>query len=471
MRQKRANNMTTYTQLQAQAKALGIKANQKASVLQLAIDNASKVNPFEQFNKELAVAVATVEATYVAPQANPASAKMQKFLLDMRTRHHIATTPEEIALLSFKQVREELQELQSRPAPATPSQMEKINTIIAEMQAHGANINISAEKLASLTGGREGTASKLIDFLMQKKGALNIVSPASEAQINTIAEWFLCPDIPFEDFNINKKVLMPDVSATAWRFLSVEEFKAELTAKLTRSDASRLIDAHRAVFYTWKQSRITKAQMKHIRELDERLASIESQAEVTFAVDLDGEIVEVATAKKNTYNPRAHEPLTEHQLMQLSNKEATTLIDQMKKEQTERYASIDASPAQQDLQDKVAGFDDRTGVGRAKNENDARSNEFHRMSDLIFKLEAVAGQESEGLHELVQEVLIDGGGNYEHAKNEIKAFMHLCVNHQNKERAYQTSGTLLQIAEATIIGTAIAEEVGAEIQKQYSEAV
>jgi hypothetical protein len=305
---------------------------------------------------------------------------------------------------------------------------------------------------------------------MQKKGALNIVSPASEAQISTIAEWFLCPDIPFEDFNINKKAMMPSVSPTAWRFLSIEEFKAELTAKLTRSDASRLIDAHRAVFYTWKQSRITKAQMKHIRELDERLASIESQAEVTFAVDLDGEIVEVATAKKNTYNPRAHEPLTEHQLMQLSNKEATTLIDQMKKEQTERYASIDASPAQQDLQDKVAGFDDRTGVGRAKNENDARSNEFHRLSDLIFKLEAVAGQESD-LHDLIKEVLIDGGGNYEHAKNEIKAFMHLCVNHQNKERAYQTSGTLLQIAEATIIGTAIAEEVGAEIQKQYSQAV
>lgn len=468
--------MTTYTQLQAQAKALGIKANQKAEVLKVLIAQATPatpVNPFEQFAKDVAEIAVEAEATYVKPvvNANPASPKMQKFLLDMSARHNTGKTVEDIALMSFTDVRNELQRLQALPAPPTPSQMEKIASIIAEMQAHGAQINISSEKLASLTGGREGTASKLIDFLMQKKNALNIVSPASEAQVNTIAEWFLCPDIPFEDFNIDKKAPMPEVSATAWRYLTVEEFKAQLAEKLTRSEASRLIDAHRAVFYTWKSSRITKAQMKHIRELDERLASIESQAEVTFAVDLDGEIVEVATAKKNTYNPRAHEPLTEHQLMQLSTQEATTLIDQMKKEQQERYASIDASPAQQDLQDKVAGFDDRTGVGRAKNENDARSNEFHRLSDLIYKLEAVAGQESEGLHELVQEVLVDGGGNYEHAKNEIKAFMHLCINHQNKERAYQTSGTLLQIAEATIIGTAIAEEVGAEIQAQYSEAV
>jgi hypothetical protein len=470
--------MTTYTQLQAQAKALGIKANQKAEVLTalIAQHNAinAPVNPFEQFNNEVsALAERLTQEEAIAPKVNPnpASVKMQKWALDLSKRHNQTTTAEEIAMMSFTQVRDLISELQHRPSPASPSQMLKINETIAEMQAHGAKINISAEKLNSLTGGREGTASKMIEFLMQQKAKLNIVAPASEAQINTIAEWFLCPDIAFEDYNIERKVSMPSVSPTAWRFMTPDEFKTQLQEELSRSEASKMIDQYRAVFYEWKKSRITKAQMNHIRQLDERLASIESQAEVTFAVDQDGNIIEVATANKNTYNPRAHEPLTEHQLMQLSYKEASTLIDQMKKEQSERYASISQSKDQQDLQDKVAGFDERTGVGRAKNENDARSNEFHRLSDMIYALEAVAGQESEGLHELIQEVLIDGGGNYEHAKNEIKAFMHLCINHQDASRAYKTSGTLLQIAEQTTIGTAIAQEVGNEIQAQYSEAV
>jgi hypothetical protein len=249
------------------------------------------------------------------------------------------------------------------------------------------------------------------------------------------------------------------------------EFKEQITAKLTRSDASRLIDAHRADFYTWKKTRVTQAQMNHIRQLDERLASIESQAEVTFAVDQDGNITEVSTAKKNTYNPRAHEPLTEHQLMQLSYKEASTLIDQMKKEQTERYSSISQSKDQQDLQDKVAGFDDRTGVGRAKDENQARSNEYNRLADLIYKLEAVAGQENEELHALIKEVLVDGGGDSNHAKQEIKAFMHLCVDRQNRNRALMTAGSMQQIAEDTIIGTAIAEEVVAEVMEEFAEAI
>ena len=473
--------MTTYTQLQAQAKAFGIKANQKASVLvELIAQHTAttspsvKVNPFEAFNNDVqAIAERLTQEAVVAPKKNPnpASEKMQKWLLDLSKRHNQATTAEDIAQMSFTQVRDAIGELQHKPAPASPSQMQKIHETIAELVAHGMNIRISQEKLSSLTGGREGTGSKMIEFLLQQKSKLNIVAPASEAQMNTIAEWFLCPDIPFEDFQINKKVMMPDVSPTAWRFLTPDEFKAELAEGLTRSDASRMIDQYRATFYEWKKSRITKAQMSHIRQLDERLASIESQAEVTFAVDQDGTVIEVSTANKNTYNPRAHEPLTEHQLMQLSTKEATTLIDQMKKEQMERYASISQDKNQQDLQDKIAGFDERTGVGRAKNENDARSNEFHRLSDMIYALEAVAGQESEGLHELIQEVLIDGGGNYEHAKNEIKAFMHLCINHQDASRAYKTSGTLLQIAESTTIGTAIAQEVGDEIQAQYSKAV
>lgn len=466
--------MTTYTQLQAQAKALGIKANQKAEVLVAEIKNA-QANPFNTFKSEMHTladkmqAEHDAKATVVTRPRGGITEKQEKYLSDLRNRHHVPLTG--IELLTFAQANQEISALRDRPAPASDAQLEKIGNIMEEMRQHGAKISISEEKINSLTGGRDGTASKMIEFLNAKKAELNIVAPASEAQVKTISEWFLCPDIPFEDFNVTKKVMMPDVSATAWRYFTPEEFKAEITSAMTKQEASRFIDQYRGTFYDWKKTRITQAQMKHIRQLDERLANIESQAEVTFAQDLDGNVVEVSTANKNTYNPRAHEPLTEQQLMQMSFKEASTLIDQMKSEQSERYASIDKSQDQQNLQDKFAKFDELTGVGSAKNANDARSNEFHRLSDLIYKLEAVAGQQNEELHALIQEVLVDGGGNADIAKTELKAFMHLCVDRANKERAYRTAGALLQIAEDTVIGTAIAEEVNTEVETEYAEAV
>ncbi len=426
-------------------------------------------NPFAKFTgevTEVAERLTKEQETPVVPVRGTIKDGQIKYLTDLRIRFGIST--DDVLSLSTQQAYEEISELSKRPAPASASQLEKINTIIGELTTAGMRINISQEKMSTLTGGKDGTASQLITFLLSKRQEAGVTSPASTAQIDTIASWFLCPDIPFENLEITKKVSMPDISPTAWRLMTPEEFVAELTAKLNREQASKFIDDNRASYYQWKKTRITDSQVKYIRQLDERMANIESQAEVTFAVDMEGNLVEVSTAKKNTYNPRAHEPLTDIQIGQLSYQEASTLIDQMKSELSERRSSISTDDSQQTLEDKVHAFSERTGTGIAKTENDARSREYAKLTDLIFKLEAVVGQENPELHDMIQEVLIHDTGCADSVAQEIKSFMHLAVDRQDKARAYRTAGALLQIAEETEVGSSIAEMVNSEVQEEYA---
>src|SRR6185312_5542042 len=101
------------------------------------------------------------------PPKRSASPKQITFLTDLRTRYNIPV--EDIASLSAKEVYDEIQELMKRPAPVSPSQMEVINKTIEELRLAGMKINISDEKIASLSGGKEGTASKMINFLFTKR--------------------------------------------------------------------------------------------------------------------------------------------------------------------------------------------------------------------------------------------------------------------------------------------------------------
>lgn len=479
----------TYKELQAWAKDNGIKANQSQAVLSQLHAEAhapqEDVNPFEAY-----LPTQRPQQPTRSTNAFPPSVKTLQFLSDLRTRHRRSLVG--LDTISYSEAQAEIKELQALPTPASDKQLEIIANTIKELNDAGDKINISQAKLHSLTGGREGTGSKMIEWLFARRQSLNIQQPPSDSQLDTLTEWFLCPDIPFESLSIavedeikpganmsdshtdtvcvEKKVLMPHVSATAWRWMLPEEFKAELKAKLTRSQASKLISEYRGTFYTWKSSRTTKAQMDHIRRLDQRLANIESQAEVTFGIDQDGNVEEVSTSKKNTYNPRAHEPLSDIQLAQLSVEEAKILIDQMHSELNETYASIDNNAEQVHLNDKIRSFDERTGAGVAKTINDARIFEYTKLSDLIYKLEAVVGHANDELHDMIKETLIDGAGDSIHVTHKIREFMLLAVDNSSRERALRTSGALLQLTEDTEIGTKIAQRVSNETQAKYSRA-
>lgn len=453
----------TYKELQAWAKDNGIKANQAREELERLHAEAHaptvEANPFEAYMPQQQTS---------APRGNafPPSAKVLAYLTDLRTRHNRSL--EGLSTISYTEAQKEIDELRLLPAPASAKQLEIIRKTIAEMNEQGAKVNISEQKIASLTGGREGTASKLIDFLFTQRQRLSIEAPPSDNQIDRLVEWFACPDIPFENYGVEKKIPMPHVSEKAWRHMLPDEFKEELRTKMTRAQASQLIDAHRTDFYNWKSSRITQNQMKYIRQLDERLARVVSTQEVNYAIDNEGNIIEVGKSNANTYAPRAHEPLSDFQLMMLSVTEAEKYIDQMRSELKETYPSIDNSSSQQDLNDKVQSFSDRTGTGSAKTQNDARIREFSTLNDLIYKLEARIGFENAELHDMVKEVLIDGAGDSIACKNAIREFMHLAVDMTSKERAFKSAGALLQLTEDTEIGTKIAMEVNTSVQAEFS---
>lgn len=377
-------------------------------------------------------------------QVTPASPKQSQYLVDLRTRFSIST--EGIEALSFQEVRAEIEVLRARPMPPSPAQMDVIHKTIKELQESGMNINISAEKIASLTGGREGTGSKMIEYLFTLRQDTADVAALSDAQATTISGYYFCPDIAFEDYDVQKRIMMPAVSEKAWRRMTEDEFMAEIKSKFTRQQASKFIDDNREVFYTWKRTRITSNQMKYVRELDERLAKIYTSKQVNFAV-VDGEIIEVDMPTAGDRMPtRAHEPLTEQDLQQLSFEEASTLIDQMRHDLNRTFES-ESDTTQQELQDKLAGFSERNGTGNAKNEADAMSLELVKLGDLIYKLEAVVGSESPELHDMVKEVFIHQVTTADVLVEELRDFMSIAIDDSSDTRLKQSYGALMNMCE------------------------
>jgi len=240
------------------------------------------------------------------------------------------------------------------PDPASPRQLDKIKELETEIiSAGGAMKPMTQATLDSLTGGREGTASSLIQMLFDTRNELSETAPITEPQLKIIVEWFLCPDIPFESFSseevYDKKELANDnesrtitieidrriaLEDNLWRLMTVDEFESEIKSKLTKKRASKFIDAYRGVFYDWKKTRITESQVKYIRELELRLANITTPKAVEWAF-VDGEMVEM---KANTvdynddWNPMAYQPMDELVLAQLSYEDASKWIDNLKTE-------------------------------------------------------------------------------------------------------------------------------------------
>jgi len=154
--------------------------------------------------------------------------------------------------------------------PASPGQMETILKKVENLRKIG--YEFTPPPMEQLTGGYGGTASSLIEFLIKKETELGAKAEPSEGQITYIRDMLLCPDVPFEDYDIQKKVILEESEGkskgkTEWRFMSENEFEEEIRSKLTRKEASRLIDTYRGAFAEWRRTRIRPGQANHIREV------------------------------------------------------------------------------------------------------------------------------------------------------------------------------------------------------------
>lgn len=353
---------------------------------------------------------------------NLATPSQKRFYMDLCERKRVR--PKDIDKMTFDAMSKEIEQLRALPDPASQRQIDKILELQKEIVDLGGELKpITQATLNSLTGGREGTASALIQTLFDMRTNMNDVASPSDAQLQIIVEWFLCPDIPFEQHGVEKKVWLDHLNsystdvdtpekleARRWRYVTPSEFAERIKAKMTRRDASAFIDQHRGTFYEWRKTRTTQQQIRYIRELEERLSDTYVPQQVEYAV-VDGEIVQVTKrSSREQYNAPAYTPLEDMQLAQMSYEQASEWIDRLKMEldrknnyQNEVDSVEDVfGSAQADFNEKMMVRNENM---RVNDQETAKINEFNKMNDLVFAVEAVLGYKSDEIHDMVGELL------------------------------------------------------------------
>jgi len=355
---------------------------------------------------------------------NRPTPRQQQYYIDLCERKRIK--PKDINSFTFDTLRAEIEQMRAMPDPASPRQIEKIRELEKEIIELGGELKPITEKfINSLTGGREGSASSFIQTLFDMRTSMNDVAKPSDAQLQIMVEWFLCPDIPFEQYGVEKRVYLEHLSSYStdvdtpdkleqrlWRYVTPTEFAQRISERITRKDASAFIDRYRGVFYEWRKTRVTQQQVRYIRELEDRLSNTYVPPQVEYAV-VDGEVMQVTKpSSRIQYNAQAYTPMEEMQLAQMSYEQGSEWIDRLKNEVDRRntYQNMHDEvedvfgSAQQDFEDKMTMRDENR---RANDLADAKIDEFNKMKDLVFSVEAVLGYNNDEIHDMIQEMLME----------------------------------------------------------------
>ena len=276
--------------------------------------------------------------TFAGNQEKLATLPQIKYYTDLCEQKQVQ--PVDVSNITSKKIHALIDELKSM---AIVSIHQKI---MIDRLCEETGTTIPIEILKKLTGGKDGSASKLIEQLLERKRSMGNQLPPTEAQVKFLQDMFLCPDVAFEEFGIQKK---RKISDDTYVLMTPSEFAEEVKAKIHMSEASNFIDKHRGVFFTWKNSRVTLEQIKYIRQLEERLSTKREAIAIEFAISETGEVVELPHNKPvsevNLYNP-----LTELELMQMGKKSAEEYINILKADlnKTELYTGFEAEMSRQD---------------------------------------------------------------------------------------------------------------------------
>ena len=311
--------------------------------------------------------------TFAGTQEKLASLAQVKYYTDLCEQKNV--TPVDTSNISSKDIRILIDELKTI-VTVSKSQVEMLKRLGEET-----NVDITQELINKLTGGREGSASKLIEQLLERKRSMGNTLPPTEAQVKFLTDMFLCPDIPFEEFGIQKKRQIAD---DTFVLMTPSEFASEVASKIHMSEASAFIDKHRGVFFTWKSSRATLEQIKYIRSLEERLSTKREAVAIEFAISETGEVVELPHAKPvneiNLYNK-----LTDMQLAQMGKKSAEEYINILKADlnKTELYTGFEAEAGRKDETFEELRIEDISNESTLED----------LLTDSMYKLSAMLGYE------------------------------------------------------------------------------
>ena len=282
------------------------------------------------------------------------------------------------------------------------AQKKRIADDIGKLESIG--VQLKLPEIDKLTGGMDGTASKLIykleEIIKSKQGLF----PATENQVSSMSLMFLCPDVPFEDYGISRKVELP---GNMWRRKSPQEFMESLK-ELTFEEASEIIGKYKPAFQEWSYTRISNAQVKRIQQLELRLAEDYANQEVV-EIEVDGEIIDLTPSKSKRMKGEVYKPLDLEQLLQFSKAEADEFIKQLERETTRsRESSLDTS---EQFEFTIVHKDDDLA--------------YEEAISLLYQLQAIAGWDSEEILDAftIRLVQDDSPESFSENKKVIREFM------------------------------------------------
>ena len=277
------------------------------------------------------------------------------------------------------------------------SQMKLIEQKVANL----ATMNVEVTIPNNLQGGFGGTAAQFIEALIQLEKEHYDEAKPTDAQLQTIVGYYLCPDVAFEEYSISRRIEM-DTFPGAWRRPTPQEFAEQVKEKMSRREASAFIDKFRGDFYTWSKTRIRPEQIKMIRDLEERFKSPNGRVLET-AVTIGGQSF-TFTADKHEMPIVEYIALDDLQIKMMSVEDASRFISMLKAELSNKslYTFGETS-------DGKNTFEEIRNTSKTK--VDAQEAELKDLVRICFKLEAVAGYKLPDLHELVDEITVeyDGG--------------------------------------------------------------
>lgn len=362
----------------------------------------------------------------------PASEGMIKWAQDIARRFRFNFTEQDvnnIATMTRTQVQTIIDEYRYKDAPISPKQEQLIHDTCEEIRNIAsvadvpteykgwANLNVPTEVIAGLTAGQHGTGSELIEKLFAMRKVLNPYRPLTDKQAQMILGWFFCPDVPFEDYEISKKV--------DGRLMTPDEFMVELKSKMVSADASFFIDQYMPVVREWEQTRCSQQQRGMIRTLESRMMDLSVGVKKEWAWnDETMQMEEVYQKRQVQYNPIAYEAMPEEFLLQMSKDDAEKYINQLRIELRRPIGgSIDNNPIQQQYEDKMQQ--------RGKNAMDASIKEYNAINDITFKLDAISCFSNDELREDLEESMVHGVGSKSKALAKVQEYIELVVEELN----------------------------------------
>ena len=356
-------------------------------------------------------ATATQENASTVTGRKPTSGQL-KYYTDLCKQRNL--DPKDTSAMNFDQVSDMIKELQ-KFYPASASQIDLIKDKVSILAKMLSDMNFNDEQISmfeqdpnnlahvitaqilrdtlhlqpiieSLTGGRTGTASSLIEKLILAENYFKDKQPVTESQVDQIISMFLCPDVDFETHGLSRRIDI-DIEEGTWRKPTPEELTNQIQELFNRKSASDFINSSSNAFFEWKKTRIRPNQLNYIMELEKQLANDSKLREHRQAVDEEGNIITVGKSANVQVDGTAYLRHTDEQLVQLSVEQASDLINQLKSEVDRKEEFT--------LEDEIFETARNTDLDTKEK---VLQKEFEILDSMMYTLEAMAGYNDEELH-------------------------------------------------------------------------